>query len=188
MIPIIRWYCDEGISGWKRDGKRPQFDSMLRDAKEKRDFQAVLCDDLDRFSRADVMEVFADLTALSAGDVRFLHCVNQGAYDLGQRGDIGRIIKLVVDIHGGNEFSRKLSRRIALTRRNKAQEDKRSGGGAPYGYETDENDKSTLRLGDPVEGEAVRLIFKRFGKEGYSLRSIAEELNQKGYLALSPKK
>ena len=33
--------------------------------------------------------------------------MNQGEYGLGEN-DIGRIIKMVVDIHGGNEFSRKL--------------------------------------------------------------------------------
>ena len=58
---IVRWLADEGVSGWKRNGKRPQFDQLLRDARERGDFTAILCDDLDRFSRAEVMEVVADL-------------------------------------------------------------------------------------------------------------------------------
>lgn len=175
---IIRWYSDEGISGWKRDGKRPQFDQMLRDAKDRGDFKAVLCDDLDRFSRADVMEVFADLTALASGSVRTLHCVNQGHYDLGERSDIGKIIKLVVDIHGGHEFSKKLSRRIALTRRNEAREGKRSGGAAPYGYRND--GKGGLIIGEAAQVKVVKNIFRRFTVDGWSMLHIASQLNADG--------
>ena len=63
---ILRWYIDEGVSGWKRAGQRPEFDRMLRDAKERKDFKVLVCDDLDRFSRLGLMEVFADLSALAA--------------------------------------------------------------------------------------------------------------------------
>jgi DNA invertase Pin-like site-specific DNA recombinase len=134
---IVRWLADEGVSGWKRNGKRPQFEQLLQEAKGRGDFTAILCDDLDRFSRAEVMEVFADLSALAAAGVKTIHCVNQGEYGLGEN-DIGRIIKMVVDVHGGNEFSRKLSRRVTLAHRNRAREGKRSGV-APYGMTNDAN-------------------------------------------------
>lgn len=140
----VNEYSDEGVSGWKRGGKRPGFDKMLRDIEANRNVDAIICDDLDRFSRAEVMDVFADLSRLSAAGVKTIHCVNQGKYGLGEN-DIGRIIKMVVDIHGGNDFSRKLSRRVTLAHRNRAAEGKRAGN-APYGFEND--GKGGLKHGD----------------------------------------
>jgi site-specific DNA recombinase len=173
---IVRWYVDEGVSGWKRNGKRPQFDQMLTDAKERRDFQVVLCDDLDRFSRAEVMEVFSDLSTLSTAGIKAIHCVNQGEYGLGEN-DIGRIIKMVVDVHGGNEFSRKLSRRITLAHRNRAKEGKRSAV-PPYGMANDGD--GGLRHGDPAHIKVVRRIFDQFVDRKQSLNSIASRLNAEG--------
>jgi len=177
---IIRWYEDEGVSGWKRDGKRPQFEQMLADAKERRDFQAIVCDDLDRFSRADVGEVFTDTTALSAAGVKTIHCVNQGLYELGESTDIGRIIKMVVDIHGGNEFSRKLSRRVALAHRNRAKLGKRAGV-PPYGFASDGN--GGLKHGDRTHIKVVRNIFEWFTERKWSLNGIVTQLRNDGVLA-----
>jgi len=173
---IVRWYADEGVSGWKRNGKRPQFDQMLRDAKDRGDFVAVVCDDLDRFSRAEVMEVFTDLSALASSGVKTIHCANQGEYGLGDN-DIGRIIKMVVDIHGGNEFSRKLSRRVTRAHRDRALEGKRSGK-APYGLANDGN--GGLKHGDRKHLAVVRRIFKLFVELKQSMNSIAGNLNAEG--------
>src|SRR5262245_2078938 len=52
---IIREYKDEGISGDATD-KRAGVQQMLRDATERRDFQAVLCWDQDRFGRFDQLD------------------------------------------------------------------------------------------------------------------------------------
>jgi site-specific DNA recombinase len=67
---IVREYDDQGISGWKRGDDRPGFQRMIQDARNKRDFQAVLCDDLDRVSRSEVMTAFSDLSGLAPGDER----------------------------------------------------------------------------------------------------------------------
>lgn len=173
---IIREYADEGVSGWKRKGKRPGFDRMLQDAKERGDVAAVICDDLDRFSRAEVMEVFADLSNLSAAGVKTIHCVNQGEYGLGEN-DIGRIIKMVVDVHGGNDFSRKLSRRVCLSHRNRAKEGKRAGS-APYGFVND--GKGGLKHGNRKHLTIVRRIFKEYVEYKWSRHVIAGRLNEEG--------
>ncbi len=149
---------------------------MLQDAREQKDFVAVICDDLDRFSRAEVMEVFADLSALAAAGIKTIHCVNQGEYGLGEN-DIGRIIKMVVDVHGGNDFSRKLSRRVALAHRNRAKLAKRAGV-APYGLAND--GKAGLKHGDPRKLKIVRRIFDNFVRRKMSMNSIAAELNREG--------
>ena len=60
---LIRWYADPGKSGWKRGTARPDFTKMLADANEKGDFLAIICDDVDRFSRAE-MELRCNRTRL----------------------------------------------------------------------------------------------------------------------------
>ena len=52
---IIREYKDEGISGDATE-KRVEFQKMLSDAKERGDFEVVLCWDQDRFGRFDPLE------------------------------------------------------------------------------------------------------------------------------------
>ena len=49
---IVGWYDDPGVSGTKM--ARVGFQRMLERARERGDFQAVLCDNLDRFARADI--------------------------------------------------------------------------------------------------------------------------------------
>ena len=173
---IVREYVDEGISGWKRGDDRPQFKRMIREAEDRGDVQAVLCDDLDRFSRAEVMEVFSDLTSLAAAGVRKLACVNQGEYQLGDN-DIGRILKLLVDVHGSNEFSRKLGRRLSISRCNAAKKGKRSGGKSPFGYK---NDGAGSLILDQDESPIVVKMFEDFLSGARSLRSIASDLNEQG--------
>src|SRR4051794_39609514 len=55
---ILRWYSDEGKSGWKLGAKRPDFKRLIEDAEQLQDIKAVVVDDLDRFSRAKVMSTF----------------------------------------------------------------------------------------------------------------------------------
>jgi site-specific DNA recombinase len=171
---VIRWYADPGISGWKRGAKRPDFQRMLLDAREKRDFKAILCDDLDRFSRAKVNEVSADGYALNEAGVRYVVTASQGEYDLGGN-EIGGIIKFVVAVWSANEFSRKLGRRIALSRRNRANEGKRSGGIAPFGLAND--GAGGLQFGDREHGKIVRRLFAEFVTQCRSLNGIAGRLN-----------
>jgi len=47
---ILKWFEDEGISGWKRGAKRPDFQRMIAEAKSL-GAQAIVCDNIDRFSR-----------------------------------------------------------------------------------------------------------------------------------------
>ena len=52
---IVREYKDEGISGDATE-KRVEFQKMIRDAGERKDFAVVLCWDQDRFGRFDPLE------------------------------------------------------------------------------------------------------------------------------------
>ena len=97
---FLKCFEDEGVPGWKRGADRPDFQQMLSEVKSL-GAQAVLYDDIDRFFRAEVMDVFSDLSTLVIAGVKTIHCVNQCEYTLGDN-DIGRIIKMVVDVHDVN--------------------------------------------------------------------------------------
>ena len=113
------WLTDEGISGWKRGSERPDFQRMLDTVKDL-GARAILCDNIDRFSLAAQDEVQEDATKLRKEGVRYIVTVSHGEYDLGDRYDIGHILKFVVAVWASCEFSRQLGRRVALARRNAA--------------------------------------------------------------------
>lgn len=172
---IIRWFEDAGVSGWKRGEKRPGFHRLLESARKDADFEAVLCDDLDRFSRAKVPEVFSDLHDLASAGVKTIATNSRGEYELSGH-DIGAILTLAVDIFDGYQYSRKLGRRIGISRRNAAKEGKRSGGSPPYGMANGDGGK--LKRGKAFEVRTVKRIFKWFVDAKMSLRGIATKLNQ----------
>ena len=173
---IVDWYTDEGVSGWKRGSKRPDFKRMLEEVSGK-GAEAILCDNIDRFSRASVDEVQVDAYELRKAGVRWIVTVSNGEYDLGQRNEIGAILKFVVAIWAAHEYSRQLGRRITLARRNAALEGKRTGGEAPYGLSSDGD--GGLKFGDKKQKKTIRLIFDLFVNRKRSINSIADELNRK---------
>jgi DNA invertase Pin-like site-specific DNA recombinase len=176
---IAAWREDEGISGWKRGWRRPDFDRMLNEVSQLK-VEAIVCDNIDRFSRAAFDEVQEDANALRKAGVRWIVTCSHGTYDLGKKHDIGEILKFVVAVWAANEYSRQLSRRISLARKMRAEEGKRSGGGAPYGLELDGDG---LKPGDPAKRKWVRWLFEQadqVGNKHRSLSSLAGELNQKG--------
>lgn len=173
---IVKWFEDEGISGWKRGAKRPDFQRML-DEVQGLGAKAILCDNIDRFSRATYDDVQEDTSALRKAGVRWIVTASHGEYDLsaGRRNDIGGIITFATAAWAAHEFSRQLSRRVTLARRNAADEGKRTGGPAPYGLAND--GKGGLTQGDAEKAQRVRWLFEQVGKELRSLHSIAGDLN-----------
>jgi DNA invertase Pin-like site-specific DNA recombinase len=173
---IVGWFADEGVSGWKRGARRPDFTRMLAEA-QSHNAQAILCDNIDRFSRAAVDEVQEDVNALRKAGVRWIVTASHGEYDLGARFDIGAIIKFVAAAWSACEYSRQLSRRISLARRNKALEGKRSGGFAAYGLKSGKD--GSLEPGDPAKRKNVQWLFDQFGNEHRSLNWMAGDLNRR---------
>jgi DNA invertase Pin-like site-specific DNA recombinase len=172
---IIRWYEDEGVSGWKREAARPGFARILADARGLRDFRAIVCDDADRFSRASYRKVIRDIDDLAEAGVEIISCVSQGDFRIDDENDAGEAHRLVAVAMASHEYSRKLSRRIALARRDKAEEGKRTGGPAPYGLADD--GEGGLRRGDPRKSQLVRWLFDEFGNQLRSLHWLASDLN-----------
>jgi DNA invertase Pin-like site-specific DNA recombinase len=173
-------FKDEGISGWKRGARRPDFQKMLDQVKEL-GAQAILCDNIDRFSRAAYDDVQEDASALRKAGVRYIVTVSHGEYDLGARYDIGDILKFVVAVWSACEFSRQMSRRITLSMRNRAEQGIRPAAVAPYGYELTgkRGDKKRIKPGDPKKVEVVQWLFHQCDK-GASPNSLAGALNTRG--------
>lgn len=176
-IPKDGWFEDEGISGWKRGAKRPDFQRMLEQVQDL-GAEAIVCDNIDRFSRATYDDVQEDAAALRKAGVRWIVTASHGEYDLqaGRRNDIGGIITFAAAVWAAHEYSRQLSRRITLARRNAAIEGKRTGSRPPYGY--DQEGKNGLKLGDAGQRKIVRWIFDQFANKGESVPWITEQLNE----------
>jgi DNA invertase Pin-like site-specific DNA recombinase len=175
---IVAHFTDDGVSGWKKFAHRPDYTRMPSEVKQL-GAQAIICDNLDRFSRAAVGDVQEDINALRKAGVRLIETVSHGTYDLGAQYDIGAILKLVVAIWSASEYSRQLGRRVLLAKRNRAAQGLRSGGTAPYGYRPNEDKKGGIVLGPMKEQKTVKRIFRLFA-EGRSIHSIANMLNAEG--------
>ena len=116
---IIAEYIDAGVSGWKRGAKRPEFLRMLNEA-EGLGAKAIICEDIDRFSRATVKEVQSDALKLAERGVAHI-ITERDHYDLGEEHDLGEIVRFVAAVWAANEASRKLAFRICQTQRNAAE-------------------------------------------------------------------
>jgi site-specific DNA recombinase len=173
---VLKWFEDEGVSGWKRGAARPDFTNMLREVKEL-GARAVLCDALDRFSRATYLDVEEDARSLVRAGVSSIVTASQGEYAVGTN-EIGDIIKFAAAVWAAHDFSRTLARRVSLARRNAAEEGKRTGGREAYGLADD--GKGGYEAGDPEKGEVVVWLFTQFADEARSLSWLAGDLNRRG--------
>jgi DNA invertase Pin-like site-specific DNA recombinase len=181
---IIREYIDEGIAG-DEEAKRKDFMRMLADAQQLRDFRVILCDDKDRFGRFDSITQGYYVKPLRDAGVR-LESVAQGPVDWASFA--GRITAAVLDEAKKLE-SQANSRRVITRMLMMARDGKWLGGDPPYGYDLADDPVLGKRLvpGDPEKVEAVRLMFRLYGVEGYTLDQLSEELFRRGIPAPPPR-
>jgi DNA invertase Pin-like site-specific DNA recombinase len=175
---VVKWFEDEGVSGWKRGPKRPSYTAMLEEVKSL-GAKAILVDNIDRFSRATYDDVLEDSRELAKIGVRWIVTASRQEFDIdaGRRGDIGGIITFAAGVWAAHEYSKNLSRRVSLARRNAAATGKRTGGLPPYGLVAD--GQGGLCPGDPKQVEVVRWVFSQFAGELRSMNWITGELNHR---------
>lgn len=166
---ILREYSDEGISGWKST-ERKGFSKLIDDAPNG-EFKAVLCWDIDRFSRFDPLEANHYWYLLDRAGVH-LATVAQGQLDWH---DLGGWLSASVQQHGKSQYVKDLARNSARGTRERRLAGKWCGP-PPYGYALE---SGRLVLGDPEKIANVRRIFSMRGR-GASLTEIAETLNSEG--------
>ena len=166
---IVRWFSDEGVSGWKSKERRGFQD--LIDAAPGGTFKAILCWDQSRFSRFDPLEAGYYWHQLRQAGV-FIETVKEGRLDFET---LGGWLTASVQQHGKAEYCRSLAADSTRGKRKEMQNGKWCTV-APYGYRI-ENER--LALGDAVAVEVVRRIF-RLRSEGQGHRAIVATLNREG--------
>ena len=193
---IIRWYCDDGISGATGDA-RPEFLKMIRDAETLRDFQFVVCYDLSRFGRMENDE---------AGHYRFL-LKKAGVQvvfsneDVGGDGEMGEMIRPMLQSQK-RQYLRQHSRDTLRGQLQSARAGFASGRAAAFGFDRiliDEHGQQRQRLkrgqsytksrswhvtlaasDTPGEVETVRWLFETYRDTEIGLATLAQQLNEKG--------
>jgi DNA invertase Pin-like site-specific DNA recombinase len=166
---IVREYTDLGISG-SEITKRKEFQRMLRDAQAGA-FEAILCDDKDRFGRFDSIDLGEIVAPLRRKGVRLV-TVAQGERDW--ESFSGRVTDAVLQEAKRME-QEAISRRVLSQQLLKAQRGEDTGGRPLYGYRT-ENGR---RVPDGRKAEVVQLIFRLYD-QGHTLWAVAEELHRRG--------
>jgi DNA invertase Pin-like site-specific DNA recombinase len=185
---LVQEYLDEGVGGDEID-RRPAFQRMLADA-QKGKFQAILCDDRDRFGRFDSIDFGWVVKPLRDKGVR-LAAVALGVIDWDSFG--GRL-QSAVGAELTSEEQAKISRRTLSGMLLFARNGQPLGGKPPYGYKVVyvqvEVPGRAPRLRpshyapDGRKAEVVRLIFERYAA-GRTLREVSDELYRRG--VASPK-
>jgi site-specific DNA recombinase len=171
---IVREYVDEGIAG-DEIAKRKEFQRMLRDAQAGL-FQAILCDDKDRFGRFDSIDAGELIAPLRRKGI-WIDSVAQGKIDWNSFA--GRVTDAVLQ-EAKNLESDALSRRVLSMQLLAAREGKFQGGLPAYGYRLEVDPiRGKVYVPDGHKAEVVRFIFKRYD-EGATLGQISRELYERG--------
>ncbi len=193
---IIRWYVDEAISGDATEYRR-QFQQMIADA-DRREFEAIVCWDQDRFGRFDSIEAGRWIYPLRSAGIH-LATVAQGVIDWNDFA--GRMLYGITQ-EGKHQFLRDLSRNTARGQINNARLGFLCGQAAPYGFDrmfVDQqgNHRQRVRNGeqvgknknwrvtlvpsdDPIKVATARWLFLTYAKSDIGYRALANELNRRG--------
>lgn len=175
---IIRWYTDDAISGDDTKNRR-DFLRMLADAREKRDFQAILCWDEARFGRFDSIEFGYYVYPLREVGV-YLATVMDGVTNWNE--STGRIVANVKQ-EGKHQQLLDHSANVARGQMNAAKAGSWIGS-PPYAYRLEGPKKAKrLVLDDPDEANVVRRIFREYVEERRPMGNIAERLNTDGFVS-----
>jgi DNA invertase Pin-like site-specific DNA recombinase len=175
---IVKEYEDLGIAG-DEEKKRKGFMQMMADA-QRGQFAVILCDDRDRWMRADSITSGHYVYQLRNAGVR-LETVAQGRIKWDDFAS--RIIDSVLAESKKLE-SQANSRRVISRMLLMARQGKWLGGPAPYAYVVTDDPLLGKRLvpGDYRHVRAVQLIFRLYVEHGFSLRMVAAELYERGIL------
>ena len=166
---FVSGYVDEGVSGTST-GRREQFLRMIADAHGGR-FDLILTKEISRFSRSTLDSIRYTQELLAAGvGVLF---ETDGINTL----DSDSEFRLVVMAGVAQDEVRKLSERLKFGFRQSIRNGRVLGNSNLWGYQ-----KHHGRLEvDPVQAEAVRLIFELYATGEYGVRRLAQELTRRGY-------
>ena len=163
-------YCDEDYSG--ADRLRPDFNRMLRDARQKK-FQMILCKTQSRFTRdMELVEKYIH-GLFPLWGIRFIAVADNADTEVKGNKKARQINGLV------NEwYLEDLSENVRMVFDMKRREGKYIGGSPVYGYKKDPQDKNRMVVDWPAAA-VVQKIFQ-WSLEGRGRQSIARALNEEG--------
>lgn len=167
---IYNIYSDDDYTG--ADRKRPQFNKLLEDAKQKK-FDIVLCKTQSRFTRElELVEKYIH-GLFPIWGIRFISIVDNA--DTANKGN-----KKSRQINGlVNEwYLEDMSENIKSVLTNKRKNGNHIGAFALYGYKKDPDKKGHLVI-DEEAAAVVRKVFTLFS-QGYGKTAIARMLNDRG--------
>ena len=169
---IMGEYSDEGKSGKNIEG-RPQFLQMLKDIESGKDkIEFVLVFKLSRFGR-NAADVLSSLQRMQDFGVNLI-CVEDGIDSSKDSGKLMiSVLSAVAEIERENILVQTME-----GRRQKAREGKWNGGFAPYGYKLENGE---LLIAED-EAEVIRIIYDKFVNTTMGATSVANYLNEHGYV------
>lgn len=167
---VVDYYIDEGYSG--KDLDRPAMKRLMKDA-ELNKFDLVVVWKLDRMSRRQQHVLFLIEDIFSAHNIGFSSVTE----NIDTSTPAGRAMIGVLAVFA------QLERETIVERtkfgKKEAAKQGRFGGGLPYGYDYDKETKQ-LKV-NPIQAEAVKLIFEYYLTGQYGFISIAKMLTEKGF-------
>jgi site-specific DNA recombinase len=164
-------YKDDGVSG--AETKRLRDRQRMLDAAANHDFDVVVMQAQDRFSRRDGDEAFAELKALAKH-------VQVWFYADGHRFTYGTFESNITGILK-SEFAAEYRRAIAVKTHEAMRRRAEQGhvtGGRTFGYDNVRKDGHVERIINSAEATVVRDIYRRYA-DGEGFKQIAHALNAK---------
>jgi DNA invertase Pin-like site-specific DNA recombinase len=160
---IIKVYKDHGISGAKGRDKRPAFDTLCRDAAQRK-FDMVMAWSVDRLGRSlqDLVSFLSELHALRID--LFLH--QQG---LDTTTPAGRAMYQMMGVFA--EFERSMIQERVRAGLARAKSEGKRLGRPPISTDLENSIRSALRA--PGRKEGVRKIAARFGVDPGTVQRIS---------------
>lgn len=164
---IVRWVTDEGESGAKL---RPGFDNIIFGDVENPPFEAVIVAKSDRVAR-DINIYYYYKMKLKMKDIKLLSV----SEDFGQMGVLSTMLEAFT-LCVAEQERENITKRTSAGRKIKSSRGGYSGGKAPMGYKVLNGQLVVNKEESPTVIRAFELK-----DSGYSLRKIADTLNEEGY-------
>jgi len=166
-IALVREYVDRAYSA--TNDKRPAFQVMMYDAKNKPEWDMVLVYDLSRFSR-NYADAVSYKNLLKDLDIKVISTTEN--FGDSNEGFLMEGIKDLINDYNSRDNARKTHAGMTV----KSKKAGHCGGIPPLGYDVDPEGKLII---NPEEADTVRRIFNMF-ELNYSYTRMAKILNEEG--------
>jgi DNA invertase Pin-like site-specific DNA recombinase len=171
--PDVDLYLDEGLSGSKKEVRRPAFERLLANSGK---YDRIVVFRFDRLSRR-MSELASTIEALNEADIAVIS-VNEG---FGTDTEQGRVMANIMGSLAAGE-TEAIRQRVKSTQAKMFQDGKWKGGARPYGWQQSKLPGGGVRLvlkedEAAVVKKAVKMIIK-----GSTIGGTARALNNAGHL------